>query len=72
MDTKTFTMWAAVGNAKGEWVQVANLREWLPDGSRSISDTYTGKVYGKGRKGWKAAEADMKVLNANICRPVGV
>lgn len=72
MNDKTFTLWAMAGNAKGEWAQIANLREWTPTGSRSISDTWTGKVYGKGRKAIKAAEADMRILNANIKRPASI
>ena len=59
----TFTMYAIVGNEKGEYVQVANLRRWTTKGSDSISDTYTGKVYGKGSKAWKAACADSLAMN---------
>lgn len=63
-------MYAIVGNGKGEWVQVANLREWTGTGSRSIRDELTGKVYGKGKRAWDAAAADMRTLNGSIRRPL--
>ena len=69
MQTATFTMYAFAANTTGNLEQMANVREWLPQGSRSVSDTFTGKIYGKGPKAWKAAQADCMTLNANISRP---
>ena len=38
MQTATFTMYAFAANTTGNLDQMANVREWLPQGSRSVSD----------------------------------
>ena len=66
MSSKTFTLWAFANN-NGQLEQIANKREWLAEGqgSKSLSDTWTGKVYGKASssKAYKAASADVFALN---------
>lgn len=69
MDNR-FTLYAFAMNAAGQFEQIANEREWIPGGtSRSISDRFTGKIYGKGKKGWAAAQADVLNLNRDTRRP---
>ncbi len=66
---KTFTMYGVAGNSKGEWILLANLREWTATGSRSLGDKPTGDNYGKGNKGFQAGKAETARRNALIVRP---